>query len=118
MGYEIRDRSDGMFEVVIARPVMVGIFGPEFAGVGVPMRILTPFIFVMSVSRVFTGILDYRGRAWVRAGYLALSVLLNFALNLVLIPKFGAAGTATGSPPCRPTNTSAKTAATSPPCAP
>ena len=26
MGYEIRDRSDGMFEVVIARPVMVGIF--------------------------------------------------------------------------------------------
>lgn len=26
MGYEIRDRSDGMFEVVITRPVMVGIF--------------------------------------------------------------------------------------------
>lgn len=80
--------------LLFAEPVLVGIFGPEFAGVGIPMKLLTPFVFLMSVSRVYTGILDYRGRAWVRAVYLALSVLLNFALNLALIPKFGAAGTA------------------------
>ena len=31
MGYEIRDRSDGMFELVFAKPVLVGIF-PERDG--------------------------------------------------------------------------------------
>ena len=76
---------------------MVAIFGPEFSGVGVPMKLLAPFVFFMSISRVYTGILDYRGRAWVRAGCLALSVLLNLALNLVLIPRFGAAGAATAT---------------------
>ncbi len=77
--------------------VMPFLFGAEYADAAIPMRLLTPFIFYLSVSRVFTGILDYRGRAWMRAAYLALSVLLNFALNLVLIPRFGAAGAATAT---------------------
>ncbi len=44
--------------------------------------------------------------------------LIYLRTGLPTFKPASAAGTATGSPPCRPTNTSAKTAATSPPCAP
>lgn len=70
------------------------LFGGQFAEAATPMRLLTPFIFFYSISRVYSGILDYRGRAWRRCGYLVLSVGLNFALNLLLIPKMGANGAA------------------------
>lgn len=70
------------------------LFGEDFAEAATPMRLLTPFIFFYSISRVYSGILDYRGRAWRRCGYLVLSVGLNFALNLLLIPKMGANGAA------------------------
>lgn len=80
--------------LLLAGTIMPLIFGAEFAGSGMPMQLLAPFVFYMSVSRVYTGILDYRGHAWIRVGYLALSVLMNLALNLALIPRFGAAGAA------------------------
>lgn len=80
--------------LLFAGKIMPLIFGADYSGSGRPMQLLVPFIFYMSVSRVYTGILDYRGQAWTRAGYLALSVALNFLLNLALIPRFGAAGTA------------------------
>ena len=83
--------------LLFAGKIMPLIFGAEFAGSGMPMQLLVPFVFYMSVSRVYTGILDYRGQAWIRVGYLALSVLLNVVLNLVLIPNFGAAGAATAT---------------------
>jgi O-antigen/teichoic acid export membrane protein len=68
------------------------IFGREFDVSAEPLKLLTPFIFVYSVSRVLSGIMDYRGKAWRRAAYLGLSVGVNFLLNLALIPRYGANG--------------------------
>lgn len=86
--------SLSVFILIAAPYFMPLLFGAEFAPSAQPMRLLTPFIFIYGTSRIVAGIVDYRGRAAKRAVYLTVSTVLNVILNLVLIPRHGAAGAA------------------------
>lgn len=80
--------------LLFAKPLLPWLFGAEFAGSAAPLQLMIPFIFIYGVSRILSGILDYRGRAWKRALYLFIATTLNFLLNLWLIPRHGAEGAA------------------------
>ena len=70
------------------------IFGKEYIGSILPLKILTVFLVCSPFLVLFGTFLNYQGLAWRRAVNLSLSTALNIALNFVLIPKYGAIGAA------------------------
>lgn len=77
----------------LAEPLMVLYFGPEFREASVSMRLLAPGVFSFSLARVLVPAIQSRGpRALVVV--IGVTVIGNLALNLLLIPRWGAAGAA------------------------
>lgn len=70
------------------------VFGEDFIASVLPLQILTIYLLSFSFSIFLSSFLDYRGLAKKRARNMIVSIVLNIILNLVLIPKYGAIGTA------------------------
>ncbi len=70
------------------------LYGEDFAPSSLTLSLLTPYILFRGVSPIVSGIMDYRGKATRRALNLGLSMILHILLNLWLIPKYGANGSA------------------------
>jgi O-antigen/teichoic acid export membrane protein len=70
------------------------LYGPEFAGAGpvlVVLLVTLPFVPLMTLSQsVLLGL----GRQWVPTGILAITAVVNIALDFALIPSFDAIGAA------------------------
>ena len=73
------------------------VFGEAFAGSVTAVRILAPGIWLGSAAGVLSAFLTGRGRAQFPLLNSFLSLALNVALNLALIPRFGIAGAAGAS---------------------
>lgn len=70
------------------------VFGQEYKASVLPVIILIPYLLLFSYSKFVSAFLDYQGLAQKRVVNIIFSILLNIALNYLLIPKFGAVGSA------------------------
>jgi O-antigen/teichoic acid export membrane protein len=87
----------GSIVYVIARPLIVWLFGADFAPATAPFRILAvglPFVFTIWVLHAIAISVD-REKLLLRTGLIGLAV--NVGLNLYVIPHYGANGAATAT---------------------
>jgi O-antigen/teichoic acid export membrane protein len=87
----------GSIVYVIARPLIVWLFGADFAPATAPFRILAaglPFVFTIWVLHAIA-ISVNREKLLLRTGLIGLAV--NVGLNLYVIPHYGANGAATAT---------------------
>ena len=82
--------------VILSRP-LVRLFGPAFEAAAMPLLILCAGQFVNSLAGPAGNLLINCGLESKSARILALTCSLNIALNLALIPRYGAMGAALAS---------------------
>jgi len=70
------------------------LYGAEFAGAIPSLRLLGPATVVLCLGYVYAAALTSIGLVWTQFWITVASLLGNVVLNLVLIPRFGAAGAA------------------------
>jgi O-antigen/teichoic acid export membrane protein len=81
----------------VAGVLIPSVFGEAFAGSVAAVRILAPGIWLGSSAGVLSAFLTGRGRPQFPLLNSLLSLALNVALNLALIPRYGIAGAAAAS---------------------
>jgi len=79
---------------IVAHPTVRYVFGADYLGAAVVIQVFALFVVVRAIHKITGSGLDYLGLARIRAIARTSSALGNFALNLVLIPPFGAMGAA------------------------
>ena len=84
----------GVGLVLVAEPTVRYVFGSNYLGAVPLVQVFSAFIIVNAVNQITTNSLDYLGRGRERAIANGGTSLSNFALNLLLIPSFGALGAA------------------------
>lgn len=80
--------------ILVAEPVITLIFGTDYVGAIPVLQVLGIYTILMASNYVAASALDYLGRARDRAIIKTITSVLNFGLNLVLIPIFGVVGAA------------------------
>lgn len=81
--------------IVLLSPWAIpAIYGSDYASAVLPLQILSVNVLIGSFSIYLTTLLNYQGKANQLAGFILLSLVINILLNLLLIPKLGAAGAA------------------------
>lgn len=72
-------------------------FGEEYRESSKPLLLLAPYVFLNSIL-IYTGyMMDYKGLTMKRAINFLFTFVINIALNLLWIPKWGAVGAAAAS---------------------
>lgn len=79
---------------LVAQPTIGLIFGQEYFSAVPVLKILCPYLVLISFTRLSNSILDYIGRARVRAIAQGIASALNVCLNIILIPTIGVIGAA------------------------
>lgn len=77
---------------LIARPLVVALFGAQFTGAATVIAILIPGVVFWGIASQPAAYLASHGRLFPRMS--TATLLINFTLNLVLIPVLGPAGAA------------------------
>lgn len=83
-----------LFLFILAEPIITTVFSEDYLPSAGILRIYTPFIFCFAISGFVSLALDYSGKARTRMVFVSTSAIINVALNLWLIPKFGMVGAA------------------------
>jgi len=79
---------------VLAKPIIVLLFGEPFSGSAAPLIWLLPGFLILSVESLYRKVLTSKGfRKEIVFGWVA-AFILNLALNLTLVPKMGISGAA------------------------
>jgi len=81
----------------IAHLVIPFVYGPEYKGSVTTLYLLLPYFIAFSFATFLNSFLDYQVLVWKRATLLFIFVIINIALNVLLIPKYGANGAAISS---------------------
>ncbi|MBX3236461.1 MAG: polysaccharide biosynthesis C-terminal domain-containing protein [Nitrospiraceae bacterium] len=78
--------------MVFASQTVTLYFGPQFEQAAVPLQLLVPGVFAFSLARVMRPVIQAHG--WVATLFKTVSAatLVNVVLNVVLVPRWGAAG--------------------------
>ncbi len=84
----------GAFYVLFAPELIDLLYGPEFGDAVVPLRILGAMTVLFGLNSYVSIVLVARNRVWEFTRPAAIVLVQNLAFNLVLIPKYGAAGAA------------------------
>lgn len=79
---------------LVADPAIRVVFGSAYRGAIPVVQIFGGFVVFQAIDKVTNDGLDYLGRSRARAYTRSFAAGLNFVLNLVLIPSFGAVGAA------------------------
>lgn len=82
----------------VASPLVDRVCGPAYLPAAPALWALLPGIVAMAAQRSCGIFLVKRDHPWLISGLLGLAVGVNVLLNLVLIPRWGAVGTALASP--------------------
>lgn len=80
--------------VLVAEPAVRLIFGADYMGTVPVLQVFSLFIILQSIDKITNDGLDYLGRAKHRAIIKMSTGVLNFGLNLLLIPTIGVVGAA------------------------
>ncbi len=86
--------------VIVADPAVRFVFGPDYLDAVPIIQVFSLFIVLQAVDKMTNDALDYLGRARQRAIAKGGTGILNFILNLVLIPMIGAVGAAISTVIC------------------
>ncbi|ADJ13944.1 polysaccharide biosynthesis protein [Halalkalicoccus jeotgali B3] len=78
----------------LAAPFMELYFGPEFGAAVVPMLLLLPGVLGFAVARPIYAIGQGKGELQILIVATGTAAVINLALNLLLIPRYGMAGAA------------------------
>lgn len=70
------------------------VYGIEYADAGNILLLLTPYYLLYCLSSLYANFLDFIGHAKMRALWYTSVIVINLALNYLLIPKYGAVGAA------------------------
>jgi O-antigen/teichoic acid export membrane protein len=70
------------------------IFGIEYIRSALVLQLLIPYLLIFTYTNFISSFLDYRGLAKKRAINFSIALLINLALNILLIPQYGAVGAA------------------------
>ena len=85
------------FLALWADPIVSLLLGSEFSESAEVLRALGPFIFMTAVGSLLTSPLNYAGEGRRRIPISIATVVLNVAIDLVLIPEMGILGAAVGT---------------------
>ena len=85
------------FLTVWADPIVRLLLGSEFSESAEILRALGPFIFMRGVTSLLTSPLNYAGEGWRRMPISVAALVLNVAIDVVLIPALGILGAAIGT---------------------
>ncbi|MEA2020130.1 MAG: flippase [Patescibacteria group bacterium] len=98
--YKLLKYNTAIFGVITLGILTLGwyfiplIFGADYSKSTTILILLTPYMLLSSYSVFLSSLLDYQGLANKRAANLSIAAVLNLALNLLLIPSYGAGGAA------------------------
>jgi O-antigen/teichoic acid export membrane protein len=81
-----------IFVLVFSEQIVTLYFGPEFMGAAVPLQLLVPGAFAFSLARVIRPVIQARGWVMTLLKVVCAATAINIALNLALVPSWGAAG--------------------------
>lgn len=88
----------GVVGVGIGGPVLILVaYGDQYRAAVVPMLVLLPGIWFLSMARVGGWMLRARGRPGLGSSITAAEIVVMISLDLLLIPLFGATGAAVAS---------------------
>lgn len=87
----------GAFLTVFARPLIVLLYGSDFAGAVLPLQILTWATVLMSIKHLFSYYNVAQGQVAANFVCEAVALVLGVALNIVLVPMWGIFGAAAAS---------------------
>jgi O-antigen/teichoic acid export membrane protein len=98
MGCRISFWSSAVFAVIVmllARPLVLLLFGPSFEPAVTPLRWLLPGIVVYSMAHVTTSYFyGQAGRPMLNGAVALVSLLVGLAASVALAPQYGLAGVA------------------------
>ncbi len=81
----------------LAGPITTGLFGSTYAD-SAPYLALLGLAYYFNATLGFNGVtLKMAGRVWLVAGTAGAALVFNLAANLILIPRYGAMGAASGT---------------------
>ncbi len=79
---------------LVAEPTIELVFGADYAGATPVIQVFSIFVVLQAIDKITNDGLDYLGRAKHRAIVKTSTGVLNFGLNLALIPTIGVVGAA------------------------
>ncbi len=83
--------------LVWADPIVDLLFGSDYASSAPVLRALAPFVFLSAIGTFVTLAVNYIGEARSRVPFAVGAVLVNLAIDAVLIPDIGVIGGAVGT---------------------
>ena len=85
------------FLLLWADPIVRLVLGSEFSESAEVIRALTPFVLLTSVTSLLTSPLNYAGEGRRRIPIVFAALIVNAAIDVVLIPEIGVLGAAVGT---------------------
>lgn len=82
---------------VVAKPLILLLFGEQFEGSALVLQIMLPGVVVLTILKVVNMDLAGRGKPWISIQTMLPALVINIALNFAMIPKYGANGAAFAS---------------------
>jgi O-antigen/teichoic acid export membrane protein len=83
--------------VVWPQPIVSVVLGSDYQGSVAVLRAIAPYAFLLGLAPLVSTSLDYLGEARRRIPIVVGSLLVNLAIDVVLIPRIGVVGGAIGS---------------------
>jgi O-antigen/teichoic acid export membrane protein len=83
-----------IFVLVFSQHIVTLYFGPSFIQAALPLQLLVPGAFAFSLARVIRPVIQARGSVMTLLKVVVAATAANIALNIVLVPSWGAAGAA------------------------
>ncbi len=78
----------------LLRDVVLALFGPDFAGAGLPLAVMLVGLLIQQISHLADALIPMSGRAGLNLGNTVAFVLLHLVLDVALIPTHGVLGAA------------------------
>lgn len=77
--------------------IIITLYGEAFKSSILVLKLLLPGVLILTIFKVMNMDLAGKGKPWVAVKAMAPSLIINVILNFILIPKYGAAGSAFSS---------------------
>ena len=80
--------------VLISKKLILFAYGIEYIDVIIPLQILAPGVAMMGTTRLLIVYISGKGHPEITSYVVGVSLLINIALNLLWLPRFGVQGAA------------------------
>ncbi len=81
-----------IYVLVFSDHLVTFYFGPQFQDAALPLQLLIPGAFAFSLARVIRPVIQAHGLVTTLLKVVSAATVINIALNVALVPRWGAAG--------------------------